>query len=137
MCLSSGNICTFPGCTQKIYDSEHHVIVGTISHIEGIEKKGPRHNESLSEKQVNDYDNLILFCCIHHTIVDRRPQLFTVEKLKQMKKEHTHCKSKQNTISELNLTRMITALSEAKDLSEEKKKNELHWSQDILPILNR
>jgi len=137
LCLSSGNICAFPGCSQKICDSEYDVIVGTISHIEGIEKKGPRHNESLSEKQVNDYGNLILFCCIHHTIVDRRPQIFTVQKLKQIKKQHTHYKSKQDTISEDVSTRMIKALSKTKDLTEEQKKNELHWSQDIYPILNR
>ncbi len=85
----SKNQCAFPECSSPIivFDEED-VIVGEICHIESKKPKGPRHNKNLSEEEVDDSSNLILLCKAHHKIIDKNVQKYTVNVLKNMKKEH-------------------------------------------------
>ena len=63
-------------------------LIGEECHIEAQSVNGPRFNPKLSEKQINDYRNLILLCPTHHKIVDDNPEEYPVEALKKMKADH-------------------------------------------------
>ena len=66
--------------------------VGEMAHIEGENHGSARFNPELDYPEKNNYDNLILLCPTCHTKVDKDPETYTVEKLKQIKKEHEeHC----------------------------------------------
>jgi hypothetical protein len=82
----SGNQCAFPGCTENLIIN--NVNLSNICHIEGYEPGSMRYNPNLSNEQKNSYDNLILLCQKHHTIIDSHENKFSVECIKHMKKEH-------------------------------------------------
>ena len=63
-------------------------VVGEIGHINAISSNGPRGKGSLSEEELNDYDNLILICANCHRKIDRQEVTYTVEELKRLKKDH-------------------------------------------------
>ncbi|NOH51053.1 hypothetical protein F0262_23825 [Vibrio rotiferianus] len=65
---------------------EEDVQIGEMAHVIAKSASGPRGING----QVNDnsYENLILLCSIHHTIVDERPDEYPIESLLKMKNEH-------------------------------------------------
>lgn len=81
----SGNQCSFPGCTVLLYDDAN---IGQICHINGLKPGSARHDPSLSRKELNSYENLILLCPTHHDMVDQDEKTYTIEYLKQMKTDH-------------------------------------------------
>lgn len=83
----SGNKCAFPDCEVHIIDN-NNTVLGEIAHICARSSKGPRYNKSLSMKERDHPDNLILLCPTHHTLIDKSPELYTVELLKSYKKNH-------------------------------------------------
>jgi hypothetical protein len=83
----SGNICTFASCDSKIID-EFESVIGEISHIQGDKPNSARYNYKMSNKERNNYKNLILLCPTHHTTIDKNPQFYTVSFLKKMKYNH-------------------------------------------------
>ena len=87
----SGNRCAFPGCNQLLHLSvgeSGSSLIGEECHIEAQSGNGPRFNSKLSERQINDYRNLILLCPTHHKIVDDNPEEYPVETLIKMKAAH-------------------------------------------------
>lgn len=86
---SSGNQCAFPDCTQNIVDEEGNMI-GEICHIEAAEQGGLRYNPAQTDKQRAHYNNLILLCGNHHTVIDNPDNInkYTVDLLKGMKENH-------------------------------------------------
>ena len=62
--------------------------VGINAHIEGENLNSARYNPNHDYPQKNSYENLILMCPTCHTKIDNDPQQYTVEKLKQIKKDH-------------------------------------------------
>ena len=87
----SGNQCAFPECNQELHQmvgSDGSTVIGEECHIEARSVGGPRYNKNLTEKQVDSFDNLILLCPVHHTIIDRNPQEYTTVVLKKMKADH-------------------------------------------------
>lgn len=84
----SGNRCAI--CkTELIMDSnaENKTIVGDECHIISKQPNGPRANLDISINH-DDYENLILLCKIHHTVIDDNPKDYPIDKLKKIKKEH-------------------------------------------------
>lgn len=77
----------FPGCAHAIIQGE--VVIGEICHIRAASPGGPRYDLTQSEEDRHAFDNLIIFCPTHHTWVDRDPDLYTVEKLQEMKQGYT------------------------------------------------
>ena len=55
-------------------------------HIVSSKPSGPRYTPDLSD--YNDYDNFILLCANHHREIDTDVKKYSVDKLKQIKKEH-------------------------------------------------
>lgn len=86
----SGNECAEPTCTKKLVASDGISIISKICHIEAASKDGPRFNESMTEDERRGFDNLILLCDEHHTIIDNKQNVkkYPVELLKQWKGNH-------------------------------------------------
>lgn len=84
--------CAFPDCrallTQTHDINKNYCSIGEQAHIIAREKNGPRGDSLLSDLERDSYENLILLCPNHHTIIDKEPTKFTVDKLKTIKKNH-------------------------------------------------
>ena len=87
---SSQNRCAYPNCGKSLTGTVEGVdfFFGEICHIEGVNKKAARHNPNREREHLNDLDNLVLMCHDHHKVIDALPEKFTVERLRQIKKEH-------------------------------------------------
>jgi len=88
----SGNNCAFSGCDQILVKEktgkDPHVLVAEIAHISGEKEGSSRYDLTISDNERNDPDNLIVLCPNHHTIIDKQPEEYTVEKLLRMKRQH-------------------------------------------------
>lgn len=62
--------------------------IGEQAHIVAETESGPRGHSILSEDERNSYDNLILLCPNHHTIIDKDPSEYPIEKLHRIKSQH-------------------------------------------------
>jgi len=82
------NLCAFPNCTTRIVDPQWGTLTGRICHIKARSPKGPRYDQNQSEEERYSYDNLIVLCGVHHTIIDDQPGTFTTELLLEMKEMH-------------------------------------------------
>lgn len=85
---SSFGTCAFPGCRQELVCTKTNDIIGHVCHIVAKNPTGPRGNASYTREQLDDFDNLLLLCPTHHTIVDKDTDTYTVETLKGMKELH-------------------------------------------------
>lgn len=86
----SGNLCAFCKARMVVDASEVNAesVVGDECHIISGAPNGPRHNPKFGQDSVDDLDNLILLCRIHHKLVDDQPETFTAETLRQLKANH-------------------------------------------------
>lgn len=84
--LLSGNECAFPTCNQRLTD-ENGDFIGEICHIEGANEGGERYNPFQTDEERRDISNLILLCPNHHKITDNE-EIYTVEYLKEIKRNH-------------------------------------------------
>lgn len=82
----SGNLCAFPGCHQLMVN-EKNAKDSNICHIEAANPDGERYNIHMTDEQRADYNNLILLCVQHHDETNDVKK-YTVDVLKQMKKDH-------------------------------------------------
>ena len=78
------NQCYFPGCIEQIYNCENDVLLGEICHIEAKNPSGPRYNPNCTEESLDSFENLILLCPNHHTLIDKNEDEFNVEKLQKI-----------------------------------------------------
>lgn len=88
---ASAGVCEFRGCQEVLY--LHHVTMteGNFSqraHIEAVSEKGPRYRELMPNEELNSYENLMLTCHRCHKLIDDNPEIYTVDILKEMKREH-------------------------------------------------
>jgi hypothetical protein len=82
----SGNCCAFPKCQTPIVLGG--TIVGKICHIKAASPEGPRYDPNQTAEERHGYDNLILMCGNHHTIIDDDLESYSVERLIKMKATH-------------------------------------------------
>jgi hypothetical protein len=82
----SGNRCAFPGCTDVLVEGD--VVVGHICHVKAANPEGPRYDDQQTPAERHGYDNLILMCQKHHTVIDDGEEAYTVERLTRMKADH-------------------------------------------------
>ncbi|MCW5314627.1 hypothetical protein GTQ43_12630 [Nostoc sp. KVJ3] len=84
--------CAFPDCklslTQDSEDTSSSITIGEQAHIVAKEENGSRGDSLLTTEERDSYSNLILLCPNHHTIIDKNPKDFPVEKLHALKTEH-------------------------------------------------
>jgi hypothetical protein len=82
----SGNRCAFPKCTVEIVQGD--TLVGEMCHIKAAHPGGPRYDPNQTAAERHGYDNLILMCGTHHTVIDADEEAYTVERLIRMKIDH-------------------------------------------------
>ena len=82
----SGNRCAFPRCSSALVQGSS--IVGEICHIRAASPNGPRYDPQQNSASRHSYENLILLCANHHTVVDSDPEAYTVARLLKMKSDH-------------------------------------------------
>ncbi|HLP14465.1 MAG TPA: hypothetical protein VK177_21220 [Flavobacteriales bacterium] len=98
----SGNRCAL--CRQELVketnNQEKFLNIGEECHIISGASDGPRHNPDYGN--YDEYANLILLCCNHHTEIDFNIELYTKEFLMLLKKSHEQwVQSTLNKSSEL------------------------------------
>ena len=81
--LLCGHFCAYPGCTNRVWENgdPEIVILGQVAHIEGSSDTGPRPNPTLTKLERNDYQNLVVLCAHHHTLVDKIDSRYPKEEL--------------------------------------------------------
>jgi len=82
----SGNRCAFPKCTAPVALNE--TLTGEVCHIKGVRPGSARHDPMQPSEERHQYQNLVLMCPTHHTVIDDDETSYTVERLQQMKREH-------------------------------------------------
>jgi hypothetical protein len=85
--ILSRNKCAFPDCPLPLID-ESGTLTGEICHIKARNSGGKRYDAAQTNKERNAYENLILMCSIHHTVIDSSEEIFTVEILQKLKENH-------------------------------------------------
>lgn len=92
--VRAGGRCEFPGCNKYLLEDEFtgfEVSLEDKAHIVGRSRKGPRGENSLSIKDRNKVDNLMLLCSEHHNkIIDRTKLLSNFSQKKLLKHKITH-----------------------------------------------
>lgn len=96
----SGNRCAFPKCPVDIIQGA--TVVGKICHIKAANPKGPRYDAQQTPEDRHGYDNLMLLCANHHTVIDDDEEAYTAERLIKMKRDHEQRTSpmKDNQVEE-------------------------------------
>lgn len=87
----SNNQCSKPSCKNKLIAEDNKTIIGKICHIEAASSLGPRYNKEKNNDQLRSYDNLILLCDEHHSIIDNKENEneYKKELLQEWKRKHT------------------------------------------------
>lgn len=101
----SGNKCAFPNCNHQLINEEG-IYVAQICHIEAANPKGQRYNPDQNDEERRYASNLLLLCHEHHKVTDDVTK-YTVDVLKQMKKEHEDKYRKSPYIVDENIIKKI------------------------------
>lgn len=86
--------CSFAHCNERltVEQAAHSApyTLGEMAHIKGEKKGSNRHDATQTNEQRDGYENLILLCPNHHTLIDKpeNKEVYTVDILIKMKLEH-------------------------------------------------
>jgi hypothetical protein len=75
-------------CVVPSTNLDKDAIIGKNAHIVAHSQKGPRADPNYPIESIDSYENLILLCANHHDLVDAQDNTFTVDDLRQWKKNH-------------------------------------------------
>jgi len=84
-------MCSHPDCKERLVldaPEDEPVTLGEAAHIVAQAPTGPRGDRTWPRSRLNSYDNLILLCANHHTLIDRQPLRFPLEHIRTWKAEH-------------------------------------------------
>jgi len=104
----AGNQCSYRYkgniCTQKLVEAPNGMdtVVGFECHIVGRSKDSTRFLKNYPEDKVDTYENRILLCGSHHKLIDDKnnEQIYTIQVVRKMKKEHEYLISNRQTIAD-------------------------------------
>ena len=85
--LYSGNLCAFPDC-DRVMINQDGVMTGRICHIQAAEPGGKRFNKKMTNEERRGFENLVLMCGDHHTIIDSNSDKFSTKRIKEIKSKH-------------------------------------------------
>lgn len=136
----SGNQCAFPSCPNRIIDNNTGKVLGEICHIKAQKPDGPRFDKNQTEEDRHDYDNLILLCSLHHTVVDSDLESYTIDSLLTMKTKHElNFDSKEEVIEEALVNQLIQNINISNTIvfeSNQIKQIGQQWNQYAQTIQN-
>lgn len=84
--FASGNQCAFPECKFLLVDSDGDFLA-EVCHIEAASTGGQRFNSNMSNEQRRSFENLVMFCRVHHSKTNN-VNLYPVEILQEIKNNH-------------------------------------------------
>lgn len=119
----SANQCAEPNCSKMLVAEDGISIVSKICHIEAASEHGPRYNPDKTDDDRRSFDNLILLCDEHHTIIDNKENetKYPVSLLKEWKNKHesksiiTTIESQPLSKNPLALNKVINAIANSLD----------------------
>lgn len=86
----SGNRCAI--CRQRLVvdetSADSESVVGDECHIISGAANGPRHDPGFDSDAIDDLDNLILLCRVHHKMIDDQCETYQADLLRQLKAKH-------------------------------------------------
>jgi hypothetical protein len=110
--LRTQNRCAFPGCNAELLDSSD-ILIADICHICADRPGGPRFDPNQTEEERQGYANLIVLCPNHHTLIDDDEEHFSVDALRNMKRNHEAGSKKDFSISNEAAKRIAASLAAA------------------------
>lgn len=86
----SGNLCAYCRRTLVEEGTPHDAesVVGDECHIIGEKPTAARGSPGVGRDDLDEYDNLLLLCKVHHKLVDDQADTYPVEKLRELKTAH-------------------------------------------------
>lgn len=66
----------------------NETLTGEVCHIKGVRPGSARYDPNQSPGERHHYQNLVLMCPTHHTVIDDDEESYTVERLQRIKCEH-------------------------------------------------
>ena len=122
--------CSFRGCNERLTVEQAVGLtpytLGEMAHIKGNKAGSNRYDSLQSEIERDGYNNLILLCPTHHTLIDKseNEEAYSVEYLHEMKIEH------ENNISNRLNIQKYSNLEQLKDqISIYMSENYQSWEQ--------
>ena len=82
---SDGKCCI---CGQNIGFFEETGFIGEFAHIEDLQEATDRYNPDKTIEERNSQENIIILCPTCHTRIDKNSKEYSVDKLKEIKKEY-------------------------------------------------
>jgi hypothetical protein len=86
----SGNRCAM--CRHELVvdatPADDESVVGDECHIVSGKGQGPRYDPAFSPDRLDELDNLILLCRVHHKMVDDQHETYTADALRTLKANH-------------------------------------------------
>lgn len=86
----SGNRCAI--CRKPLVidatAQDNHSIVGDECHIHSGAPNGPRHDSAVNANVIDEVDNLLLLCRVHHKMVDDQFETYSADLLRTIKCNH-------------------------------------------------
>lgn len=70
------------------FEEQERFTIGEMAHVIARKTNGPRGSENFPKDKLDTYENLILLCPTHHSMIDKAPKKFTVDEILGWKKEH-------------------------------------------------
>lgn len=122
----SGNRCYAPNCNKKLIAEDGKTIVSKICHIEAASKNGPRYNPKMTDDERRAFENLILLCDEHHSIIDNpeNEKDYPVSLLQEWKKLHESITLENKLIENPNLLAQAINIIANIDLDENFEQSE-------------
>ncbi len=77
---NAGNRCAYDGCDQRLISDLESPdqalglrtgVIGEEAHVRSSKVTGPRHDPSYPRELLDEYENLVLLCPTHHTIIEK------------------------------------------------------------------
>ena len=93
--------CSFTGCEVRLTIEQVANVtpytLGEMAHIKGEKPGSNRHDKSQTNEERNGYENLILLCPNHHTLIDKpeNEEIYSADILIEMKIMHENNVSKR------------------------------------------
>lgn len=101
------DMCAFPGCRQALTVSQVNAstgknsttVVGEEAHVRSARPGGPRHDPDYPRDKHDSYENLILLCSTHHTMIDaNNGNGYDADALIKMRQDHERQQERKEQI---------------------------------------
>jgi len=101
-------------CNQLLHIDPTFGIEGNYSqnaHIHAVSPNGPRHKGDMGQDEINNHQNLMLLCPIHHKMIDDDETVFEPRFLIDIKAEHENRIREVTSIPHGQETRMVSYIA--------------------------